>query len=133
MCSNECFVSFIIKLDVSEDCTNNKRSDLFDGWINSDGEGGLCEFEFGSLDLLQIDFEGSDEGGLSEEIGSVIHTVEFVVGFFLGLWIVFDGLFDLNTELEAELVELFESVFLAHEFIKAVLFDFKVWHVFIVW
>lgn len=78
--SNECFVCLIVKLDVSKNGAYDERSDLFDGWINGDGQLWCSQFEFWCFDLLQIDFEGSDKSGLGQEVGSVVHTVEFVVG-----------------------------------------------------
>jgi hypothetical protein len=46
------------------------------------------------------------------------------------LGIFLNGLFDFDTEFEAEFIELFKSVLVAHEFIKAILLNFKVWHFF---
>jgi hypothetical protein len=34
--SDKGFVSFVVKSNVSEDSTDNERSDNFDRWINSD-------------------------------------------------------------------------------------------------
>lgn len=89
---------------------------------------GFGEFEFGGGDLLKVNFEGSNKSSFSKKVWSVVHAIELVVEFFLGLGILFDGLLDFDTEFESELIELMEGVLMAHEFIKAVLFYFKVWH-----
>ena len=130
LCGDEGLVSFVIEGDVSEDSGNDERSDELDGGINGDGELGFGEFELRNGDLLKVDFEGSDESCFGKQVGSVVHAIEFIVEFFFGLGIFLNGLFDFDTEFEAEFIELFESVLVAHEFIKAILLNFKVWHFF---
>jgi hypothetical protein len=130
LCSDKGLVSFVIEGDVSEDGADDERSDGLDGGINGDGQLGFGEFELRSGDLLKIDFEGSSKSCLSKKVRPVVHAIEFVVEFFLGLGILLNGLFDFDTEFEAELIELLERVLVAHELIKAILFDFKVWHLF---
>lgn len=125
--SDEGFVCFVIKLNVSEYCSNNEGPDLFDGGVDSDGPLRLSESDFGSLDLFEVDFEGPDEGGFGEEVGPVVHAVEFVVEFFL-VGRLLNSLFDFDSEFEAEIIELLEGVLFAHELVEAVLFYFKVWH-----
>lgn len=89
---------------------------------------GFGKFEFGDGDLLEVDFKGSDKSCFCKEVWSVVHAVEFVVEFFLFECIFLDGLLDFDAELKAELVELLQSVLLAHEFVEAILFYFEVWH-----
>lgn len=125
--SDEGFVSFVIKLDVSEDGSYDEGPDLFDRGIDSDGPLGFGECDFRGLDLFEVDFEGPDERGFSEEIGPVVHAVEFVVEFFL-LGILLNRLFNLDSELESKIIELFEGVLFAHKFVETVLFYFEVWH-----
>ncbi len=64
--SDKGFVSFVVKSNVSEDSTDNERSDNFDRWINSDWKLGFGEFEFGSRNLLEVDFKCSDEGSFGK-------------------------------------------------------------------
>ncbi len=52
---------------------------MFNRWINGNGPLRFSDFELWSFDLFEIDFEGSNKGGLGEKIGSVIHAVEFIV------------------------------------------------------
>ena len=125
---DEGFVGFVVEGDVSEDGADDKRSDGFDGGIDGDGVLGFGEFEFGSGDLLKVDFEGSNKSSFGKEVWSVVHAIELVVEFFLGLCILFDGLLDFDTELESQFIQLMEGVLMAHELVKAVLFYFKVWH-----
>ena len=124
LCGDEGLVSFVIEGDVSEDGGNDERSDDLDGGIDGDGELRFGEFELRNGDLLKVDFEGSDESCFGEKVGSVVHAIEFVEEFFFGLSIFLNGLFDFDTEFEAEFIELFESVLVAHEFIKAILLNF---------
>ena len=66
LCSNESLVCFIIELNVSQYCADNKRSDLLDRWFYSDGKLGLGKLEFWSLDLFEVNLEGPYKGGFSE-------------------------------------------------------------------
>lgn len=81
--SNEGFVSFLIEFDVSQYSSDNERPDLFDRWFNCNGEFWLRQFQFRGINLLQVDLKGSHESGFSEQIRSVVHTVELVVSLFL--------------------------------------------------
>ncbi len=121
LCSDKGLVSFVIEGDVSEDGADDERSDGLDGGINGDGQLEFGEFELRSGDLLKIDFEGSSKSCLSKKVRPVVDAIEFVVEFFLGLGILLNGLFDFDTEFEAELIELLERVLVAHELINAIL------------
>lgn len=82
--------------------------------------------------MLEVYFEGSDEGGLGEEVGPVVHAVELKdLLDYITVLVLFDVLLDLNPELEPKLIEPLEFVFLAHEFEEPFPLDFDVWHVLI--
>ena len=82
--------------------------------------------------MFEVYFEGSDEGGLGEEVGPVIHAVE-LEDFLddIAVLVLFDVLLDLNPELEPKLIEPLEFVFLAHELEEPFPLDFNVGHVLI--
>lgn len=98
---------------------------MLDRGVNSNGHGGLFKFKLGGLDLFQINFEGSHESSLSEQIGSIIHAVEFVEELFgVGLGIFFDSFFYFNTKLESKIVQLLEGILSAHQLIESFLLYF---------
>jgi len=82
--------------------------------------------------LLKVYFEGSDEGGLSEEIGSVVHAIKLEILIDnLSVLILFLVLLDLYSELEAQFVKPFEVVLLPHKLMESSPFNFDVGHVLI--
>jgi hypothetical protein len=83
----------------------------------------------GGLDLFEIDLEGPDQGGFSEEVGAVIHAVELVELLDdLAVLVLLDVLLDFDSELEAEVVKPFEFILFPHELMEAFPFNFDVRH-----
>lgn len=83
--------------------------------IDSDGGGGLSQYNSRNLCLSEVDLEGSYQAGLSEEVGSIVHAIKLEVFLDdLTILITFLVLLDLDAELEAQVVQPLELEALAH-------------------